>query len=396
MGAHRRLLQEESRSELTDLVAQALELRRWAVALLARRIEPPAAVERFPRVSLEAWRLFLAAEVVALPLSRRLGESIALLAAEYRVALEQATRGEMQRVMSARAQLADIDRMADALGVEPVVLKGGVAAIEGNEPVDLGDVDLLLDTNDWDAVSQALVERGFVRDVAIPLFMAAGAVPVELHTELDVGDGVASAAGIASQRLTRFRRLRRLTPVAHIAYVVQHSTTHHAVRRGHLRDVMLVAGGLAGCSPEEVRELERALSRAQTGTAYADMLRFSQAMLATDDASAIADPFTKIAAAKYAMAGWPDGSGAPFPLMMHHVPFFVASAEDGWRVARSYLTGEVRKPSPWYSAAIARRSPRVAEWLAMLVRTPYRVTALATACAAAIVIRRRYSSRWSR
>jgi hypothetical protein len=361
VAAHHRVPEEEPR-KLTDLVAEALELRRWTVALLARDADPHAAVQGLPRVSPAAWRLFLAAEVIALPLSRRLGDSAAQLPPDARDALDAATSAEMQRVLAVRAQLADIDRIADTLGVEPVVLKGAVAAVDGDSPVDMGDIDLLARS-----------------------FDAPGLMPVEFHEKLDVGYGLTSLGDASSMRLPGFRRLRRLTPVAHILYCLQHATTHHVVRRGHLRDVVLVANALERCTEEEQREVDAAISTSPAAPAYRASLGFSRTMR---------DPFELIAAAKYEMAvRWPGGAGPLFPLRLHHVPFFVASGDDGWRIIRSYLAGGVATDSRWYSTTIARRAPQLARWIAIVVRTPYRVVALAAAWVAARGITRRYSTR---
>lgn len=359
-------------------------------------MNPHIAAHGFPPVSPAAWRLFLATEVIALPLSRRLGDATTLLDAGQRATLERAMRAELQRVMSARAVLAEIDRFSVSLHLTPIVLKGGVAAIDGGEPVDLGDVDLLLESARHDALGDALETRGFVRAASFPTFSAPGAVPVELHTELDVGHGLESAGGGASQPIPGFERLRRPSAVAHVVYVIQHATTHHGVRRGHLRDVMLIAGALAQGSADDLREIERALDASPARGVYRDMLCFAQHMIAHGDTTTIDDPFANIAATKYALfARWPQGTRA-FPLLQQHVPFFVASGSDGRRLVHHYLISESATTSVWHSAVLARRSPQLARVVAMVVRAPYRITALAVAWAAAMVIRRRYSTRWSR
>lgn len=290
--------------------------------------------------------------------------------------------------MTVRAQLGDIDRIGDALGVEPVVLKGAVAAVDGDEPVDLGDIDLLLTHPDFDALAGALVEEGFTRDAVIAVFEAPNHMPIDLHDALDVGFGLTSVGGTDSVRLPRYRRLRRLAPVAHAIYSMQHSTTHHVVRRGHLRDVVLLADALASCSASQRREIDEAVATSPAADIYRKSLAIS---------TGIGDPFESIAAAKYAMAvRWPRGSGSLFPLRLHHVPFFVASTQDGWRIVRSYLAGDVPTRSRWYSTTVAQRAPRLAGWIAIAVRTPYRVVALAAAWAAALGIKRRYAQRWAR
>ena len=350
-----------------------------------------------PRVSPNAWSAFLAAECASCALSERLGNAVAHLPDSMRETLQRAARAETQRVLAARAQLAAIDQLADRCGVEPVVLKGGVHAVDGGTAFDLGDIDLMLDAGALGILGGSLIASGGYRHHARPdQYLAAGAIAVELHDGLHVGFGVDVAAGAESRPLHGSRRLRRLAPVAHVAYCVQHSTTQHPQRRGHLRDLLLIADALDDCTPAERDAVARALDESPWRVAYRQTLTLAAAMRAgTLSAAPPDDPFTRHAAGKYAMSIWfVAGSGDAFPSLINHVPHFVASAGDGWRLVNGYLRTSVPPASRWYWPAAARFSTRLAEALGAVARTPYRVTALGYAFIVGMVIRWRVAFRW--
>src|SRR5215472_16643264 len=115
---------------MSDRVVDALRLRAWAIRVLSEGWTTP------PEVPTQAWRLFLRAERCAVALSTRAeGDAPPILHAAATV--------ELQRILSARAQIEDLGRSAAATGLRVVVLKGGLLALSSGHAVDLDDVDVL-------------------------------------------------------------------------------------------------------------------------------------------------------------------------------------------------------------------------------------------------------------
>jgi len=384
---------------MTDRVAECLRLREWVIPLLTRSVGPDEAVASWPNVSAGGWSLFLAAETVAWPLSNRLGAAISCLPQPVRAELDRATRLEVQRIMAARAELAVVDRIADSCALEPIVLKGGVALADGSHGFDLGDLDLLLPAAQIERFAEALMDGGFNYHRAIAVsYTSDGALPIELHDALEVGYAVKPAAETEHVPLARFRRLRRLSPVAHVMYMIQHSTTKHALRRGHLRDVLLIGSTLDGCSAAERAEVERAVKASPMRALYGATLALARATQ-SDGARSPApatDEFRRVAAGKYATSVWfPQGAPSMLPLFLDQVPHFVASVADARRLAFGYLRTGNPPGSRWHSPGLARISAPLANGLGVAARTPYRLMALSAACAVGSYIRLCYRWRWS-
>lgn len=384
---------------VTDRVAECLRLRDWVIPLLTRSVDPDAAVATRPQVPLDAWALFLAAETAAWPLSQRLGASISRLPNDARAELDRAARLELQRIMAGRAELTVIDRVADSCGVEPIVLKGGVALADGSHGFDLGDLDLLLPADEMDRFGRALVEHGFTFHPKLGgSYKSKGALPIELHDALEVGYGVQSAAETGHVPFARFRRLRCLTPVGHVLYMIQHSTTKHALRRGHLRDVLLIGSALDGCTAMEREEIARAVQASPMRRIYEATLSFARATQRADTCAPApaVDEFRRVAAGKYAACAWFPHEYSLLPLLHDHVLHFVASTSDARRLAVGYLGTEVPEGSRWHWSSLARVSPPLARGMGAAVRTPYRLMALAAAFGVGAYIRVCYRMRWRR
>jgi hypothetical protein len=381
---------------MRDLVAECLSLRRWAFRLLARLESVEDSIAAIPRVSLDAWTLFLAAETFSRFLAARLGASAALLPAAAREVLERGAREEVQRVMAARAQLRAMDDIAERCGVDPIVLKGGVHAVDGGEAFDLSDVDLLLDTPGTAILGQALVEEGgYSFEKRSAQHKLEGGITVELHDGLEVGYGIDVAGGTESQPLRGFRRLRRLAPVAHVVYCIQHTTTKHSLRRGHLRDLLLIADALEDCSVAELDGVREALSRSPERDVYLTTFALARSMQARPSGGApVSDPFARVAAGKYATSLWLPNGSPGFPLHIDHALHFVASWGGAGRLINGYLRTPVQRESRWNSTLVSRVSPRLAVVLGAIARTPYRVVALGYAFLVGMLIRANYRVRW--
>ncbi|MEP6733792.1 MAG: hypothetical protein ABJE10_24310 [bacterium] len=375
---------------MSDRISECLRLRQWVIPLLTRSIEPNEWAESAPRVSRDAWILFFAAETFAWPLARRLGDSVSLLPADAQTALTNAARLEMQRIMAARAQLDALDHVAALCYVQPIVLKGGVALADGSHGFDLGDLDLMLAPHEVEVFGRALVEHGgYHYNVRKGHYYADGALPIELQDKLEVGHGVKQLSELHTQRLSKYDRLCRLSPMGHVLYMIQHSTTKHALRRGHLRDVLLIGSALDACSTWELSAVESAVHESPMAHVYVPMLEFARATRVGDAPSGVlVDVFRPIAASKYATSVWfPRGSPPLFPLLLDQIPHFVASSSDGWRLAIGYLTTGNPERSHWYWPPLARVSALLARAVGMVIRTPYRMLALAMAAIVGTYIR---------
>jgi hypothetical protein len=179
--------------------------------------------------------------------------------------------------------------------------------------------------------------------------------------------------------------------------MIQHSTTKHALRRGHLRDVLLIASALDGCTASERDDVARAVHASPMRHVYEPTLALARATQREENAPAFApDVFRRVAAGKYATCVWfPDGPPSMLPLFLDQVPHFVASSADARRLVVGYLNTENPVGSHWYSTSIARVSAPAARALGVAARTPYRLLALSAAGVLGAYIRWRYRRRWS-
>ncbi|MEP6491711.1 MAG: nucleotidyltransferase family protein [bacterium] len=380
------------------------------MSLLTRSVTPANAVAQFPDASLRAWELFLAAESCSAALTARLanaGPDSPALPVGARAALGHSALAEIQRVMAVRAQLAGIDAICDKYRIDPIVLKGGVHAIDAGDAFDLGDVDLWLSTEDVLVLQRAMVtEGGYELDLpaghqfGVPRgqLRPKHGVAVELHECLDVGFGIpvlGDAHVSRSQRLNGWRRLRRLDPTHHVVYCVQHTTTHHALRRGHLRDLLLIADAMDDCSPDELASARAMLRDSVARDVYLKTLLAAGALRNGARAAATEDLFRRVAAGKYAVAAWfpKRPSTWALPLAFDHVIHFTESATDGRRLIAGLLTTDFLS-SRSVSPTLARYSERLARLVGFVVRTPSRLIGLVDALVVAAVVRINYALRW--
>ncbi|HEU4451765.1 MAG TPA: hypothetical protein VFR81_01860, partial [Longimicrobium sp.] len=141
-------------TDADTLAIAALRLRAWAIRVLA---SPAASVP--PREPAEAWRLFLLAERCALPLQNRLEAAAVRPDGEAAAVLRERSTVELQRVLSARAELRRVAVLLRERGWPGLVLKGAASALLG-EPVDLADVDVLVKTEHAEGLAEALGGAG--------------------------------------------------------------------------------------------------------------------------------------------------------------------------------------------------------------------------------------------
>lgn len=355
------------------LVQEALALRAWAIAILARATaagSPPTA----PHVSPDAWRLFLRAECCALELAARVDGSGVALPPDAAAILGAERHASLARVLSARAQLARIDaafaRLDPPPAHPPLLLKGGVLVALGDAPADLSDIDLLPGPGDFDALASALEAEGYAAgpDCALHLkFTAPGMLPVELHHSL-TGGRPPSAAGEATVPIPGFRALHRMASVPYLVFAIEHAVVSHPHRRGHLRDATLIAAAASRCPADELHAVRAALRVTYGGAACEDMLDFCLALGTARDATAgnLRDPYRRVAALKYAIVVGPKGKVAN-----EFASRLTMGPDVAGEFLRRYLS-TVRRGTRLHPEWLARRAPRLAAAFELCARFPVR------------------------
>lgn len=245
------------------LAAQALRLRAWALPLLGGGAPGPA-----PAVDAGAWRLFLRVDACAMPLRNAL-RAAGVEARGGEGELDRAAVTESQRVLSARAQVATVDALAAREGWRIAVLKGGVT-LQGSPPLDVGDLDLLVDPANAPALLAALQAAGYAaygedhaapgsRDHHYAPRWMPRSVPVEVHFRIGEMDPRADLLG-AAVPLEGARALLRLAPGDHLRHLLLHTVVHHPHRRGRLRDLLLIAAAVREAGPGETEAASSSLS----------------------------------------------------------------------------------------------------------------------------------------
>ena len=390
-----RLTVRPRRAARDAAVRGALSLRAPTLALLAGR--PLAHEERDALgAGAAAWRLFLAAECCALPLARALRRAGAwnALAPEARAAAAAAEARELQRVLAARVGLAELDGVCAALGISPVVLKGGATVADGT-PLDLGDLDLLVTGPAGDALAAVLGARGYEGAPEGDALTRPGCLPVELHDAVAYAgvDHAAVAAGTAgappTAPLANCRALRRLVGAPAVLLLLRHGVLHHPFRRGHLRDLVVIADALGRCAPGEVDAVARACDADPAAPALADTLALARALHA---GAPTADPraVRRAAAHKYLVAL---GTWRRAVRLAPRWPALLCAALD--RPAARYaplwdtLASRTQEDPRWHLPPLARHAPRLAARIGATARLPYRATLVACALAAGPFARRR-------
>ena len=346
-------------------VGGALSLRAWAFDLLLAR--PPGDGSTRPDClgsdSSATWELFLRSERCALPLrSRLVFTSRTSLQPGPAQVLQARAIGELQRILSARGQLLQIRELAAAHGLEPIILKGGVATLSGNEPVDVDDVDVLLAEEPAKLLGRLLDDRGY-RSIAswsvahlAPRF-APEAVSVEVHFAIKDADQIPELRARA-RPFVGFPGLWRLSPPDHLWHLLVHSVVTHPYRRGCIRDLMLTSSAVRDCSPKELDEVTGRIARHRQGRLLTAILELARAV---HSSASVTDCFRAEAAANYLLRGrfgWAARWRALAP--MSTTVFVLLGSRMDRRA--EWLETMTRPPLPsnWrFLAAMQRRWPRL-------------------------------------
>jgi len=341
---------------VADRVVEALALRAWALRVLSEGWAGP------PEVGAPAWRLFLRAERCALPLSTRAeGEAPVLLHAAATV--------ELQRVLSARAQLERLGRLATREGRRALVLKGGLLALtEG--AVDLVDVDVLAEPGAAPALA-ALLDAGGYRAVGPegPHHLAerAEAFAVQIEVHHSVKEIPAEELWSGARALDAWPGLWRAAPANVTWHALAHSTLSHPFRRAALRDLLLIGWADGQCGPGDHALLDARVRGSAGREALERVLGLARAIR---DGTASADRCRREAAAHYLLLALPRALGPA-------VARSVFASLDGPDARRAYWRTVWRPPvvgSYWPPLArFERRWPaagRGIRWLLRLARLP--------------------------
>lgn len=252
-----------SRPSPSALAADALRLRAWALVLLGGGAPADA-----PGATPAAWRVFLLVEGCALPLRNAL-RAAGVQAGDGEAELDRLATAESQRLLSARAQVAWVDRLAAREGWRIAVLKGGVV-LQGPRPLDVADLDLLASPAHAAALLSALHEAGYAAhgtDRAVPgprdhhyaPRWVPGQVPVEVHFSIGEMDPGQDLLGPAVP-LEGARALLRLAPADHLRHLLLHTVAHHPHRRGRLRDLLLIAAAVRDLGEAGVEAVRASLA----------------------------------------------------------------------------------------------------------------------------------------
>ncbi|HEU0298042.1 MAG TPA: nucleotidyltransferase family protein, partial [Longimicrobium sp.] len=297
--------------------------------------------------------------------------------------LEEYATEEMKRFLSVAAQLRTAGAELARRGWTGVVLKGGTAAADGGEPLDVVDLDLLLERRHADEFAAFLdgelgarVGGGDPGETLTGGWQLAsrrvpGEVEVEVHyTVPHLGADLSPWDGV---RPTRVPGIHRLADAMHLWHLLMHSVVHHLERRGQLRELVLLCAAMAACPPEALGEVRRRVD----GHPARDALRAAWEMAeALGSGRAPADGFRAMAATRVAMVA---GAGERLPewLRMHaFFPSAFALAAGGreyrrlWRGTRASVLpdggyrGDAwldrRLPAAAWAARVAVRGARMA------------------------------------
>lgn len=387
---------------------EALALRERCLTLWSRTAELSDDEQLIASAPGHVWHLLLAAECCALSLGRMLRERGTLRgwASETIAILAAAEAREMQRVLAARNVLRLLDDAARESDVRVVILKGGVAAAEPSwQPVDLGDVDILVAAEDGERFWATLLRRGwrcapghaisFAEMASHDAFMAI--YPPELGISVDfhqrAPQGGTPRSPLQVRALHGFGALDRQTGPDVTLAMLRHSVVDHPFRRGHLRDVLLIAQFV-----RELRDGERlSLAERLASDPYSRELEemYVQASASADGRPLARDsrPTSRFVAAKYAsvlQAG--RGRTSRFPAWM---PLTLIALERS-PIRRTRYLEEVRQ-----ALALSPSSPlmRTATHhgvlparLTWLLRVAYRMSLVALVAVWGPVVRRRLAS----
>ena len=287
-------------------VRQALGARQFARAVLSPGWDGhDTPLVRDPELfrSLEGWRLFLRVDRCAYPLHQAL-ERQALLSrvpAPFEELLLHEAEWELGHIRSARRQLQLIGAWAVRHGCRPVVLKGGLSALD-HSGIDLNDLDILLPKAEGERLVAALLEQGYRQCgsagvIHLRGIQRQGELMIEIHSALTAEE--AESEGALRNPATvspAAAGLWRLPPGDHLWHVLLHGVVTHTPRRGRIRDLLLLGEAIAGCSTQDMEDVRRRIAAHE----LRDVLKVAlEHALDWSHGQVTADPFEEVALIGY-------------------------------------------------------------------------------------------------
>ena len=294
-------------------IAGALALRAWAIDALQPATGRHAGIA--PRVSLDAWRLFLAAERCAAPLLAALGSE--LPQGSSGDLLRAAATAEAQRALAARRAAAEIgaalrETALRETGLRVALLKGGAEVVESGRTFFLTDLDLLAEPAALGAVTAVLASLGYVADreqdaaegrsYDVTFTPPIGGVQIELHwTTRHDRRPMPAATWESFVPLRRAPGLFALAPASHAWHILTHGVLDHPDQQGRIRDALVLSTALDR-GDDAVREGLRArAARHSCAAALQRALALAESL--GGRAHATGDTFRREAAIGYALRG---------------------------------------------------------------------------------------------
>jgi hypothetical protein len=383
LSRHPGYLLNRSRTQRIALARAAIDLRRRVVAVIS---SGETSLKALSRDSAEAWRVFLAAECCALPLAaelrrRGLADRLDVVARE---ALRSAELRETKRVLAARTTLDALDAIGGRLGVPIIALKGGEAiAVRDTSAFDLGDVDILVGASAVQRLWNALKDQGWAptREAIIPgmetdlnhfepLIPPGAGLPVELHR--DIRYGQSGSFSPSYERIDGRAALHRLNRLDAARLMLWHSVVQHPHRRGHLRDLFMLAGVVRGLPSRDREALEASVTADPFAPELGEMLAAAR-YFGTSDGIELSSTTERFVAWKYATllrVDWVVDEILPGWTALGHLPL------ERRAIRSQMLRAEVRRAfgpvpresrfRPGWSGRLPARAQIAIGWLARL------------------------------
>jgi hypothetical protein len=340
----------------------ALVLREFALTLFARQAPPPTLVAFASGASDAAWSLLLRAEVCAVPLDRALQRwpDASALPARVRELISRHAEAELQRIVTARWQLARIDALAAHRGMELCVIKGGVLIADDRRGVDVSDIDLVVRPPEVSGVSALLTELGMAPEVGavehdkhLPPFVGGGLLPVEVHVGLRYGPEMSELA-VQLRPLAPYSALRRWTGPTAVLGLVLHTIEHHPHRYGGLRDLLVVAEALSELDGHGRTALQRSIVGLPTRAAIEASIALAE-RIRHGDPPRDSRAMRCVAALKYSDL---QRTGGGFGLFLRARPLarylpILLTVPATTSIIRAHLRRRIR-PSGWRDSRLAR------------------------------------------
>lgn len=258
-----------------QLAADALRLRTWAARrLLGGERGPP------PEVGAAAWELFLYWERCGALLRHSLTETQTELAPEAARVLDGRVIAELRRILSARAQMKRLARIAAELGMEVVVLKGTADVARGMD-LFVMDVDVLVRPEDADRLGAALDADGFEVSGGgghyhLPPRRDPHSLQVEVHRAVSGFDDPAEVPWSRLQPLAGYEPLMAFDPADHAWTAIGQAVRVHPERRQRLRDLYLLRRATERSTEDQRARLGRFASTDPYGDAAVILLNLAE------------------------------------------------------------------------------------------------------------------------